>query len=355
MAFFIGSFSLVHAEGGLTESAEWAAFKTRFITAEGRVVDRGNKDISHTEGQGYGMLFAVAYDDQATFRLIWQWTQDHLTRRPDGLFPWRWTPDAPGARNGQVTDPNNATDGDILIAWALARADERWGDSSFRTQSADLANAILGAAVRHIGSLTVLLPGADGFEHEDKIVLNLSYWIFPAFSALDAVAPSPVWSDLRSSGRELIKAARFGASHLPPDWLQLSIADLPERPLAARVMPADGFPATFSFDAIRVPLYLAWGGFTARDDLGVFEALWSRYEKTSAIPAGIDLTTGVVFPYPLSRGGQDIVAFVEQTNGDPSNMPADAEPLPSNDYYAAALVLLTHVAQAHRSGIHSPE
>ena len=34
--------------------AEWQAFKTRFVSADGRVIDTGNGNITHSEGQGYG-------------------------------------------------------------------------------------------------------------------------------------------------------------------------------------------------------------------------------------------------------------------------------------------------------------
>nr|WP_301540442.1 glycosyl hydrolase family 8 [Proteus mirabilis] len=39
--------------------AGWQQFKARYITPEGRVIDSANQNISHSEGQGYGMLMAV--------------------------------------------------------------------------------------------------------------------------------------------------------------------------------------------------------------------------------------------------------------------------------------------------------
>jgi len=40
--------------------------------------------ISHSEGQGYGMLLAVAADDRPTFDLLWGWTRAQLMLRNDG-------------------------------------------------------------------------------------------------------------------------------------------------------------------------------------------------------------------------------------------------------------------------------
>lgn len=53
--------------GALKTPAFWQSYKARFVTAQGRVVDTGNGNISHSEGQGYGMLLAVAANDRETF------------------------------------------------------------------------------------------------------------------------------------------------------------------------------------------------------------------------------------------------------------------------------------------------
>src|SRR5260221_6599527 len=62
-------------------SSEWVKYRSRFVTDEGRVLDTGNKEVSHTEGQGWAMLFAEAHGDRATFDKVWNWTRDNLQRR----------------------------------------------------------------------------------------------------------------------------------------------------------------------------------------------------------------------------------------------------------------------------------
>ena len=49
----------------------WEAYKARFLMTDGRIVDTGNKNVSHSEGQGYAMLMAVASNDKAAFDRIW--------------------------------------------------------------------------------------------------------------------------------------------------------------------------------------------------------------------------------------------------------------------------------------------
>jgi endoglucanase len=77
-------------------------------------MDTGQGRISHSEGQGFTMLFAVHYGDRAQFDRVWQWTKRNLQVRDDALLAWKW-------EQGAVTDRNNASDADILVAWALAR------------------------------------------------------------------------------------------------------------------------------------------------------------------------------------------------------------------------------------------
>jgi endo-1,4-beta-D-glucanase Y len=218
------------AEPGAWQTGAWETYKSRFVMPDGRVVDDGNGGISHSEGQGYAMLLAVLANDAGAFNRIWTWTKKELYTRPDGLASWRWEPD----KTPRITDPNNASDGDLLIAWALAEASDRWARPEWARE-----------AVR-IGP-----------------VVNLSYWVFPAFDSLKRVAPSIDWSGYRASGLSLLRHARFGSARLPPDWISIA---------KGRVEIAEGFPPTFSYNALRIPLYLAWAGFRSPEHLGAYAA-----------------------------------------------------------------------------------
>jgi endoglucanase len=56
----------------------WRIYADRFITADGRVVDNANGNVSHSEGQGYAMLLAERLDDRDTFAKIWLWTKQSV-------------------------------------------------------------------------------------------------------------------------------------------------------------------------------------------------------------------------------------------------------------------------------------
>jgi len=330
------------ADAAADITGEWARFKSLYLAPDGRIVDTGNGGISHSEGQGYGLLFAVAGDDPASFDLILGWTSRVLKRPDDALHAWRYVP---GAAN-PVSDLNNATDGDLLIAYALSLAARRWGEPDRAEAATAIARDILRLTVRPlgrpIGERLLLLPGVAGFEHPDGAVINPSYYIFPALAALAAHAPSPLWGRLVADGQALIAAGRFGRWRLPPDWLFLARAN-------GALAPAAGWPPRFSFDAIRVPLNLAWGDVPLPPVAADFLAFWRAFPPPRT-PAWVDLRSGALAPYAGLPGMQAIAQFAQSAwSGapDPDPVPPDAM---TTSYYSAALALLTLIAARTRRG-----
>lgn len=309
---------------------EWALYRTRFITTEGRVLDSGNAGVSHSEGQGYGMLLAVAFDDPGTFERLWRWTEAHLQVRDDALFAWRFDP-----RGGRpAADLNSAADGDLLIAWALAEAGERWRVADYRAAAGLVAREVLASLVRSHAGGPILLPGSDGFVREGIATVNLSYWLWPAFPVLERVAPSPLWDELSQSGTELLQTARFGAYELPPDWLELD----------AWPHPSPLFEPVYGYNAIRIPLHLVWGGMARPELLAPFLRFAAAHKGRP--PAAVDLVTGEASPERLSAGGQAILALAEAAvTGRPAALPRVDERM---DYFSASLLLLAKVANVKR-------
>jgi endo-1,4-beta-D-glucanase Y len=311
--------------------AEWLAYVSLYIAPEGRVIDTYNGRVSHSEGQGYGMLLALAYDDRGTFDRLWTWTRATLQVRGDALFAWRWDPKVKGG----INDHNNATDGDLLIAWALLRAGERWQRPDY-TKAADAILADVAAKlVVDTKRGKVLRPGAEGFPAKGVIV-NLSYWVFPALEAFAAHQPDGPWQALIKSGLDLIGAARFGAHHLPPDWLEIG---------DGLTLPT-GFAPVYGFNAIRIPLYLAWSDLPrAKELLAPFRDFWATFDGRGPPPATVQLVTGALDSHPLSKGGQAIMALARFGREHPSSARAMMPPLdPHDSYYTGTLLLLSKVA-----------
>ena len=324
----------------------WANYKQLYINTEGRVIDTGNQNISHSEGQGTGMLLANAYSDQATFQKLWAWTKKNLQIRQDKLFAWRWQP----ANTPTVTDLNNASDGDILIAWALYRAAQQWNNSVYRHAAQQISRDIRTKLIRRTAYGQILLPGAADFEKNNGIIVNLSYWIFPAFDDFTKFDPAPEWGQLTQSGLKLIKAARFGRWNLPPDWLLLGREPQnvkehePQHKKRIKLSLPEQFEPQFGYNAIRIPLYLVWAKHQEKDLMMPFVNFWTSFTRNSrGIVATANLLNDTVGLYEASPGFKAIIQFVYTSHG--ITTPITIEEYSPQDYYSASLLLLTRLAK----------
>jgi endoglucanase len=236
-----------------------------------------------------------------------------------------------------VTDRNNATDGDILVAWALLRAGRAWNDADYRRASAKLAQSALDHASAEVSGRIVLLPGVQGFLLPDGgAVINLSYWIFPALLDFKATFNDERWGKVLDSGLALVDQAG-AAGRPPPDWIALH-AD-------GRLRPAPEQPNVVGYNAYRIPLYLLWAGFPKDEAIPRFDALWD--DRADGMPMVIDAASGKVVERSLDTGYlglPDLVSCILGSSGfsDPPGLRA-AEP-----YYPSTLLMLTRVVQRER-------
>jgi len=315
-------------------SGDWKLFRKNFISGDGRVVDTGNNRVSHSEGQGYGMLLAAAFHDRATFDLIWKWTRDRLQKRKDKLFSWQWTP-GPEEGGGAIADPNNASDGDLLIAWALFRAHKLWGDYAYQQASAAILIDLSATCLTETRFGLSLLPAEIGFKRDDGVILNPSYSIFEAYHEMRGFALHDEWQKLDESGVALIKTARFGKWDLSPEWTHVSDQKLS--------LP-EGFPPDFGYNAVRIPLYLAWSD-PGSPLLKPFRNYWRSFGVGSMVPASIDLQTDVTSKDPALPG---MLAIAQLTDACVEGRRITVRQIPrltrDESYYSASLKLLTKVA-----------
>lgn len=309
----------------------WMLFKQRFVTPEGRVIDTAQGNISHSEGQGFAMLLAVHHDDRAGFDLLWQWTRSELQVRNDRLLAWKWTAEA------GVADRNNASDADLLVAWALLRAGEKWHEQRYAEASAGIAKDIRTLLLHRAPHGLVMLPGLDGFNKPDGAIVNLSYFVFPALRDIVRADPAPEWGELTKTGLFLLQHAHFGRWGLPPDWLKLS----------EKIAPADGFPARFSYDAARIPLYLLWSGLETETLLAPYRAFWGYFAGAPFLPAWTSLKDDSVDSYDAQSGIRAIAQWT--VNGAQGNASRPPDPDKQQPYYSSVLVLLCEMAMRERS------
>lgn len=341
--------------GDRRPAPEWRDYVDRYYRA-GRIVDTDNDGVSHSEGQGYGMLLAAHFGDEPRFAALWRWTRETL-RRDDGLFSWRYRP-CRATDATCVDDPNNASDGDILVAWALLRGARRFDDDRYARAARRIGRAILDHLVIEDYGYRLLIPGRTGFIDGSDAAkrtyrLNPSYWLFPAFDAFDrAWGDGGRWRSISDDGLRLLREARFGEYDLHPDWVVLGEDGL-------RLARGD---SRYGYNACRVPLHLAWSS-TAAPFRELLEPYLRFWRAQSPPPAWVDLATGETAGYPWSPGMAAIAAAANTLVADrKTTSPDDAaarsagaagtgHPVPGQrvrGYFSDSLRLLAAIAAAER-------
>ena len=309
----------------MATSLDWSTFKARFMAQDGRIIDTGNHNISHTEGQGFSMLFAVAANDKRSFDQIWHWTRKYLRDPKSGLFYWRYNPIAANP----VADKNNASDGDVMIAWALLKAAHRWHVPQYLTESDTIVKAVLKYVVVDVANYKVMLPGRYGFENDTSVTLNPSYFIFPAWRDFERRTHLATISQLIDDSQRLMNNINWGTYRLPTDWISLS--------RTGTTSPASAWPARVSYDAIRVPLYTKWAD---RDNPVLMRwKQWFAHYPRAQMPAWENMVNHNKAPYSMNGGLLAIRDFTMDQLAYSST-----KIVPKDDYYSSSLKLLTALA-----------
>lgn len=316
----------------------WEAWRFANLEFSGRVIDRPQGMASHSEGQGYGMILAAEFGDETAFRRMMNWTETNLAIRPDNLLAWRWQPDVPG----RVADPNNASDGDLFYAWALIRGSDRFGVPAWRDRARaiarDLAAKCIATRPDRPGT-PILLPAEHGFVGSDGVTVNPSYMMPRALRDVAMATDVPQLADVARSGLDLM--AQIAAVQLVPDWITLT---------GAGIQPNPRFSANAGYEALRVPLFLAWSGETRHAALRRAAAAHADVRQvlqpahTAAI---LDARTGAVLETSADAGYAAIVGLVTCVvdGGVGAAIPAFD---PAQPYYPATLHLFALLSQTER-------
>jgi endoglucanase len=221
-----------------------------FIDDYGKVTD-DQSGYTTSEGQAYSMLRSLYTEDQQMFDKVYQWSKIHLQTRPnDKLFSWKY-----GLQNREykVLDPQNATDADLDIAYALLRAGKKWKVETYKKEAIELINNIWSLRVVKHNNQFFLLPfnsnSYDGYE-----ILNPSYFApmyYKEFAKETDLTQNQQWLKLANDTYQqlqMIKENRI----LYPDWIKYNITK--NKFETAQFFLNNSNSDNFSFDAIRIIL-----------------------------------------------------------------------------------------------------
>lgn len=235
-----------------TDWPQWQGFVSRFVQADGRVIDLTFDRKSTSEGQSYALFFALVANQRAQFDTLLKWTSDNLAAGQLGekLPAWLWGLRPDGSWG--VKDANSASDADLWIAYSLFEAARLWK----APQYADLARKLLLLVRRHeIAQAglagTLLLPGAVGFAlDKGRFRINPSYLPGFMFRYLALVDPQGPWQQVWDG--YLLLAPQIFSAGVSPDNVVVDSAGI--------VMPDTEAPPSGSYDGIRVYLWAGMSG-----------------------------------------------------------------------------------------------
>ncbi len=235
----------------------WNSFSNKFVSADGRVIDRSiPQKVTTSEGQAYALMFALIANDRTSFDQLVRWTENNLANGDltSRLPAWQW-----GQRQDEswgVIDDNAASDADLWIAYALNEAGQHWNIPRYAALAELLVARILREETADIPGLGItLLPGPMGFQLDEiSWRLNPSYSPIQIMRRFDTLYPKSGWDKLIKSSIEVITMP--SPQGFVPEWVDY---------LVGTGFQSDHDPAIVGvgFNAIRVYL---WAGMLDKDD-----------------------------------------------------------------------------------------
>lgn len=200
-----------------------------------------------SEGIAYGMMIAVAFDDQPLFDALWQYALCFLNE--SGLMSWYIAPD--GSR---ALGSGGATDSDEDMAWALVMAHRQWGGrGSLRETYASYAlrqiERVWQHEIDHGRFPGMLLPGD---EWRGQNVFNPSYFAPSEYRVFAEVSGERGFHEVIDRGYEVVFRSLNDTNQnrengLVPAWCDASGT------------PVEAFPGAmtnYQTDSARLPFRL---------------------------------------------------------------------------------------------------
>ncbi len=317
---------------GLEQTGAWQAWRDRFVAPDGRVIDDGNGGISHSEGQAYGQILAEVFDDREAFERMERWTRDHIANRQDALMSWKWDPSRPDS----IPDWHNATDGDLLRAWAHLRAARDRGWPVDQEVPAAITRDIVGLCLapdpRRPDAL-LLMPGAEALSQPDRVLVNPSYYHPRAMRELADAYGQPDLARAADHGETLL--AELAATGLLPDWVTVTPKGF--------VDPRD-HDYRSSYDALRIPIYLAWSGRGDHPAVAGMATMLARADLPDHVAVRVE-ADGAVTAISNEPGYRAIAQVASD-----QIVPLSPGDFATQPYFPATLQMLAYVAHAESRG-----
>jgi endoglucanase len=276
-------------------SADWPLYQDflqRFVQPDGRIVDHSVPQLHSTsEGQSYGMFFALVARDPVTFDRLWRWTIANLAGGDlkARLPAWQWGKRDDGSWG--VLDPNAASDADIWFAYVLLEAGRLWNRADYIADARTLLKRIGTDEVASLPGLgPMVLPGPTGFALPERLWrLNPSYLPVPLLRRLAAEDKQTRWNDIATNTVRMLRES--SPKGFVADWVGYKSLDGKTGSFVVDTVKGDDG----SYDAIRNYL---WAGMTPAGDtlakpaLAALSGMRTAGQATPLPPEHVQVLTG---------------------------------------------------------------
>lgn len=242
----------------------WQTFAEHFVQPDGRVLDASTPQRhSSSEGQSYGMFFALVANDREAFDKLWRWSRDNLSRGDikTNLPGWFWGRDEQG--NWRLLDDNSASDADLWFAYALLEAGRLWHRDDYTLAARQILHNVVAQEVADLPGLgKMLMPGKVGFikptlDAPDHWQLNPSYMPIPILRRFSEVDRKGPWAQIADNTATLIRAVN--GKGFVADWVSYRATGPESGEFIVDPVKGD----LGSYDAIRTYL---WAGLMPASD-----------------------------------------------------------------------------------------
>ena len=317
---------------------EYNNWKSRYVTANGasgflRVQRPSQSNDTVSEGIGYGMLFAVYFEDRTTFDGLWNYAKLYFDAR--GLMHWHI--DA----NGNVVEQNAAIDADEDMAIALVFADVKWGG-----YSQDATNLINNIYNYEIEAGTYVVKPGDMWGGSN--CTNISYFAPADYKVFAQYTGNNGWYSVVDKCYEIINLARNSSTYLVPDWCTASGTPASE-------VTWNQYKDHYYYDAVRTPWrialdYLWFGDSRAYDFCNGITGFFQTFAP-SQIVNGYYLDGRPIASYhdPAFVGTAGAGSMASGYNSFAQSMYPEVKATTLNEYYQSSLRLFALMVMSGNS------
>jgi len=317
-----------------TLNASWSEYKTDFIAKDGRVIDRVNGAVTHSEGIGYAMYFAIRSNDLETFKRINNWYKNNLKKNEYGLVSWKWGKDKDGSWH--VLDTNNASDGDLWIAYDNLLMYEITKELSYKNDALLIMKSIKKQLIVKYDESLYLLPGKLGFNTKDSLEINLSYYLFFIFDKFKEYDSDEIWTQVKNDGVALLYKSRFTSLSLNADWIKIDKHN-------GKISTSK--TNSFGYDALRIPFNILKSDIQNKAKLlEPYKNYVDSMKKVSSIFGVTDLKDGRISLYSYSYGHLSVYNMIDKYFNKSSSFTQKIKKLKGenrDDYYSHSIYLFT--------------